>query len=351
MVKRALITGITGQDGAYLSKFLLDKGYEVYGTYRRSSSPNFWRLQFLDIFDKIQFIPADLIDMSSLMEGIKISDPNEVYNLAAQSFVGVSFETPIGTGMISGLAVTSILEAIRNFNSKIKFYQASTSEMFGKQTEVPQTENTPFQPASPYATSKLYGYWVARNYREAYDMFVCNGILFNHESPLRGLEFVTRKISNSVAKIHLGLQKEVLLGNLESKRDWGYAPEYVDCMWRMLQKGKPDDYVIATNSTHSVREFVEKAFKILDLDYKKFVKQDKRFFRPLEVDLLKGDYSKAEKDLKWKPSTDFETLVKTMVESDLEQWQKWKKGEKFAWDAPNYFDESRLMGSKRQLDL
>ncbi len=351
MVKRALVTGITGQDGAYLSKFLLDKGYEVYGTYRRSSSPNFWRLQFLDVFDKINFIPADLIDLSSMMEGIKISEPDEIYNLAAQSFVGVSFETPIGTGMASGIAVTSLLEAIRNFDPKIKFYQASTSEMFGRQDIVPQNENTPFKPASPYAAAKLYGYWVVKNYREAYGMFTCNGILFNHESPLRGLEFVTRKISNSVAKIYLGLQNEILLGNLESKRDWGYAPEYVECMWKMLQQNNPDDYVVATNSTHSVREFVEAAFKILDLDYKKFVKQDKRFFRPLEVDLLKGDYSKAEEVLKWKPSTNFETLVKIMVEKDLEQWQKWKKGEKFAWDAPYYFDEAKLVGSKRQLDL
>ena len=351
MSKRVLITGITGQDGAYLSKFLLDKGYEVYGIYRRSSSPNFWRLQFLDVFDKIQYMPADLMDFSSLIEAIKTSDPEEVYNLAAQSFVGISFETPIGTGLISGLGVTSILEAIRNFNSKIRFYQASTSEMFGQEKTSPQNENTPFKPASPYAAAKLYGFWVTRNYREVYDMFACNGILFNHESPLRGLEFVTRKVSNAVAKIYLGLQKEILIGNLDAKRDWGYAPEFVDCMWRMLQHDTPDDYVVATNSSHTVKEFVEEAFGVANLDYSKYVIQDKRFFRPLEVDTLRGDYSKAEKELGWKPKTDFKKLVKIMVESDIEQWKKWEKGEKFAWDAPYYFNESKLVTTKRQLDL
>ena len=351
MSKRALITGITGQDGAYLSKFLLEKGYEVYGTYRRSSTPNFWRLQSLGIFDKVQFFSADLIDSSSILEAIKLSDPQEVYNLAAQSFVGISFETPIGTGIVSGLGVTSILENIRNFNPKIRFYQASTSEMFGRETSTPQNETTPFKPASPYAAAKLYGYWVTENYRNAYDMFACNGILFNHESPTRGLEFVTRKISNSVAKIFLGLQKEILLGNLDSKRDWGYAPEYVESMWMILHHNKPGDYVIATNSSHSVKEFLEESFKIVDLDYKKYVKQDKRFFRPLEVDVLKGDYSKAEKELGWKPKTDFKKLVKIMVDADIEKWQKWQKGEKFAWDAPFYFDESMLMGSKPQMDV
>lgn len=350
MSKRALITGITGQDGAYLSKFLLEKGYEVYGMYRRSSSPNFWRLQYLEIFDKLQYIPGDLADFSSLLEAIKVSDPQEIYNLAAQSFVGISFETPLGTGIVSGLAVTSMLECIRNSNQKIRFYQASTSEMFGRERSIPQNESTPFRPASPYAAAKLYGYWVTQNYREAYDMFTCNGILFNHESSLRGLEFVTRKISNSVAKIYLGLQKELLLGNLDSKRDWGYAPEYVECMWSMLQKNNPDDYVVATNSSHTVREFAEEAFKIVDLDYKKFVKQDKRFFRPLEVDYLMGDYSKAEKILNWKPKTDFKNLVKIMVENDIQQWQRWQKGEKFAWDAPYYFDEAKL-ASKSHLDV
>lgn len=351
MSKRVLITGTTGQDGAYLSKFLIDKGYEVYGTYRRSSTPNFWRLQFLDVFDKVQYIAADLMDLSSLLDAVKVVDPDEIYNLAAQSFVGISFETPIGTGIVSGLGVTSLLEVIRNFNPDIKFYQASTSEMFGREITTPQNENTPFKPASPYAAAKLYGYWVTQNYRDGYGIFACNGILFNHESPLRGLEFVTRKISNSVAKIYLGLEKEILIGNLESKRDWGYAPEYVESMWLMLQQKAPDDYVIATNSSHSVRDFLEESFKVVDLDYQKFIKQDERFFRPLEVDSLKGNYTKAEKKLNWKPKTDFKSLVKIMVEADIDRWQRWLKGEKFPWDAPFYFDESKLVSSKRQLDL
>jgi GDPmannose 4,6-dehydratase len=351
MTKRALITGITGQDGAYLSKLLLEKGYEVYGTYRRSSSPNFWRLQFLGVFDKIKFISADLIDLSSLMEAITTSRPDEVYNLAAQSFVGASFEQPIATGLVSGLGVTAILEAIRTIDPKIKFYQASTSEMFGREKSVPQGETTPFKPASPYAAAKLYGYWITKIYREGYGIFSCNGILFNHESPLRGLEFVTRKVSNAVAKIHLGLQNEILLGNLDPKRDWGYAPEYVECMWKMLQHKAPDDYVVATNTTHTVRELVEEAFKIVDLDYRKFVKKDKRFFRPVEVEHLQGNHSMATKKLHWKPKTDFKTLIKIMVENDIELWQKWKRGEKFAWDAPYYFDESKLIIGKPRFDL
>lgn len=343
MSRTALITGITGQDGSYLSKFLLDKGYQVYGTYRRSSSPNFWRLQYLETFDKINFIAADLIDNTSLNEAIKISNPDEIYNLAAQSFVGASFETPLGTGIVSGLGVTSILEGIRNFNPEIKFYQASTSEMFGKETTIPQNEDTSFKPQSPYAAAKLYGFWITQNYRDAYDIFAANGILFNHESPLRGLEFVTRKISNSVAKIHLGLQKELVLGNIDSKRDWGFAPEYVECMWKILQNDKPDDFVVATNETHSVKEFVKEAFDVIKLNYEDYVKQDKKFFRPLEVDLLKGDYSKAEKELDWKPRTLFKDLVKIMVNNDIKQWEKWQKGEHFAWDAPLYFDESKLI--------
>ncbi len=351
MTKKALITGITGQDGAYLAKFLISKGYIVYGTYRRSASPNFWRLQSLDVFDKINYISADLIDPSSLVEAIKIAKPDELYNLAAQSFVGASFEQPTGTGLISGLGVCHILEAIRNIDPGIKFYQASTSEMFGREKTVPQNENTPFKPASPYSAAKLYGYWITRIYREGYKMFASNGILFNHESPLRGLEFVTRKISNAVAKIHLGLQSELSLGNLDSKRDWGYAPEYVECMWKMLQAKTPDDYVVASNSTHTVREFVEEAFGVVGLDYKKYVKQDPRFFRPLEVDLLQGDYSKAEKELGWRPKTDFKALVKIMVEEDIERWKSWKKGDKFAWDAPFYFEEVWLSKGKRSLDI
>jgi GDPmannose 4,6-dehydratase len=346
MTKKALITGITGQDGAYLSKLLLEKGYKVYGTYRRTSTPNFWRLQFLNVVDKINYIVVDLVDSSSIFEAIKISEPDEVYNLAAQSFVGASFENPIATGMVSGLGVTSILEAIRNLNKEIKFYQASTSEMFGSEKTIPQNESTTFKPASPYAASKVYGYWITQNYRDAYGIFSSNGILFNHESPIRGLEFITRKVSNAVAKIHLGLQKEIVIGNLESKRDWGYAPEYVECMWKILQHDTPDDYVVATNTTHSVREFVEEAFKIVDLDFNNYVKQDKKFFRPLEVELLKGDYSKAEKELGWKPITDFKKLVKIMVEKDIELWQKWERGEKFAWDAPYHLDESKVISTR-----
>ena len=345
MKKRALITGITGQDGAYLAKFLLDKdkGYEVFGIYRRLSTPNFWRLQYLDIFDKVNLIPADLLDMGSLTEAISISQPDEVYHLAAQSFVGASFEQPIATGEVTGLGVTRILEAIRQLNPKIKFYQASTSELYGRNDLAIQTEDTPFRPSSPYAAAKLYGYWVTRVYRDGYGLFACNGILFNHESPLRGLEFVTRKISNAVAKIALGLEKELKLGNLEAKRDWGYAPEYVESMWLMLQQDEPDDYVIATNESHSVREYVEKAFAIIGLDWEKYVKSDQRYFRPLDVNSLQGDYSKARQKLGWEPKVVFNQLVGIMVREDIARWEKWQKGERFPWDAPNYPSEANIL--------
>ncbi|OGN90482.1 MAG: GDP-mannose 4,6-dehydratase [Chloroflexi bacterium RBG_13_48_17] len=342
-MKKTLITGITGQDGAYLAKFLLDKGYEVYGIYRRLSTPNFWRLQSLDVFEKVNLIPADLVDSASVLEAIKISEPDEIYHLAAQSFVGASFEQPIGTGEITGLGVTRTLEAMRQVNPKIKFYQASTSELFGETTNSPQNEDTPFCPRSPYSAAKLYGYWITRMYREAYGLFACNGILFNHESPLRGLEFVTRKISNGAAKIKLGIAKELHLGNLEAKRDWGYAPEYVQSMWQMLQQDEPGDYVIATNEMHSVEEFVKAAFSALDLDWQKYVKVDKRFFRPLDVNMLKGDYSRAKKKLGWEPKVKFDKLVEIMVKSDLDRWQAWLKGERFPWDAPNYPDEARII--------
>ena len=343
-MKRALITGITGQDGAYLAKFLLKRRYEVYGTYRRLSSPNFWRLQYLGIFDKINLIPVDLTDTSSILEAIKVAEPDEVYHLAAQSFVGASFETPIATGDVSGLAVTRILEVIRQVNPEIKFYQASTSELYGNsRSEGLLNEETQFRPASPYAAAKLYGYWITRIYREAYGIFAVNGILFNHESPLRGLEFVTRKISNAVAKIALGLEKELRLGNLEAKRDWGYAPEYVESMWLMLQQDEPDDYVIATGEAHSVREFCEIAFDIAGLDWKEYVKVDKRFMRPLDVNYLCGDYSKAKKKLGWKPRTMFKQLVKIMVKEDLNRWERWLNGEKFPWDAPNYPSEAKIL--------
>ncbi len=349
-MKKALITGITGQDGAYLAKFLLDKGYRVFGTFRRLSTPNFWRLQYLDIFEKVELIPADLIDASSIVEAIRVSEPDEVYHLAAQSFVGASFEQPVGAGEITGLGVTRILEAIRDINPKIKFYQASTSELYGSGNLEPQTEDTLFQPASPYSAAKLYGYWVTRIYREGYNIFACNGILFNHESPLRGLEFVTRKISNTVAKIALGLEKEIRLGNLEAKRDWGYAPEYVESMWLMLQQNEPDDYVVATNEAHSVKELVERAFSIAGLDWEKYVKADERFLRPLDVNFLQGDYFKAKQKLRWEPKVRFDELVEIMVGEDINRWERWQKGERFPWDAPNYPNENNLISRKYKVD-
>ena len=317
MRKRALITGITGQDGAYLARFLLEKDYEVFGTYRRLSTPNFWRLQYLDIFDKVNLVPADLLDAASLVEALKLSQPDEVYHLAAQSFVGASFEQPIGTGESTGLGVTRLLEAVRQSGISTKIYQASTSELFGNGSMLPQNEQTPFNPVSPYAAAKLYGCFITKIYREGYGMFACNGILFNHESPLRGLEFVTRKVSNSVAKIALGLEKELVLGNLEAKRDWGYAPEFVESMWLILQQEKPDDYVIATGETHSVREFLEEAFSYVNLDWQKHVVVDPKYFRPAEVDLLLGDPAKARRDLGWQPKVGFKDLVRLMVDADL----------------------------------
>ena len=343
MGKRALITGVTGQDGSYLAKLLLEKGYRVFGTYRRLSTPNFWRLQYLGIFDSVELIPIDLIDSSSIIEAIELSQPEEVYHLAAQSFVGASFGQPLGAGEITGLGVVQVLEAIRHINSKIKFYNASTSELFGNSASEVQAMETPFEPASPYAAAKLYGHWMARIYREAYEIFACNGILFNHESPLRGLEFVTRKISNTAAQIALGLADKLELGNLEAKRDWGYAPEYVESMWLILQQEKSDDYIVATGESHSVKEFVELAFRTVGLDYKKYVKVDERFLRPLDVGALKGDYSKAKRILGWEPRTKFAELVEIMVKEDLERWKRWLNGERFPWDAPSYPSENRIL--------
>lgn len=349
MGRTALITGITGQDGAYLSRFLLSKGYEVYGVYRRLSSPNFWRLQYLDIFEKVNLIPADLIDMGSLLDALNTSKPDEVYHLAAQSFVGASFEQPVGTGEITGLGVSRILEAIRQHNPSIKFYQASTSELYGSGHSSTLDESSPFRPTSPYATAKLYGYWMTKIYRSGFDLFACNGILFNHESPIRGLEFVTRKISNAVAKCALGMQKELRLGNLEAKRDWGYAPEYVESMWLMLQQKESDDYVVATNDSHSVREFVEKAFGFVGLDWQKYVTTDEKFLRPLDIGFLRGDFSKIKK-LGWSPKTKFEELVKIMVEEDLNRWKRWQNGERFPWDAFNYPGEDRIVSKYQKKD-
>lgn len=348
-MKRALITGITGQDGTYLAKFLLKKKYEVYGTFRRVSTPNYWRLQTMDIFDKVQLIPADLLDLSSILEAIKISKPDEVYNLGAQSFVGASFVQPIGTSEITGLGVTRILEAIRQNNNDIKFYQASSSEMFGSSIKKTQSEEAPFIPQSPYAVAKIYGHLMTSLYRDAYKIFACNGILFNHESPLRGLEFVTRKISNHVAKIKLNLEKTLKLGNIKSKRDWGYAPEYVESMWLMLQHDEPDDYVIATNEMHSVQEFVKLAFEIVNLDWEEHVVIDPRFIRPLDVSYLQGDYAKAEREIGWKPKVKFKELVKIMVDSDLKKWKMWLNGERFPWDAPNYPDELSIITRTKRI--
>jgi len=340
---KALITGITGQDGSYLASFLLGKGYKVYGTYRRLSTPNFWRLQYLDIFDKVKLISTDLVDSGSIAEAIIISEPDEIYHLAAQSFVGASFGQPIASGKITGLGTTRVLETIRQVNPSIKFYQASTSELYGRCNQAPQNEDVPFEPASPYAAAKLYGHWMTRIYRRGYKIFACNGILFNHESPLRGLEFVTRKISNSVAKIALGIEKELTLGNLEAKRDWGYSPEYVESMWLMLQQKEPDDYVVATGETHSVKEFAEKAFAVVNLDWQKYVKVDRKFFRPLDIDLLEGDYSKAKRVLGWEPKTRFTKLVEIMVREDINRWERWQRGEHFSWDAPNYSTEEHIL--------
>lgn len=349
-MKKALITGITGQDGAYLAKFLLEKGYKVYGIYRRLSTPNFWRLQYLDIFDKVNLIPADLIDSASIAEAITTSRPEEIYHLAAQSFVGTSFEQPICSGEVTGLGVTRILEEIRQIDPKIKFYQASTSELYGSGHIKPQNENSKFQPSSPYAASKLYGYWITKIYREGYGIFAVNGILFNHESPLRGLEFVTRKISNAVAKIVLGLEKELNLGNITTKRDWGYAREYVESMWLMLQQNKPDDFVIATGETHLVEEFLDEAFKIVNLKWQKYVKVNKTFMRPLDVELLCGDYSKAKRILHWHPRTKFRDLVRIMVEEDINRWRRYLKGEHFPWDAATYPHENKILSRQYRLD-
>jgi GDPmannose 4,6-dehydratase len=336
MRKKALITGITGQDAAYLAKFLLGKGYGVFGTFRRVSSPNFWRLQCLGIFKNVKLLPVELADSGSIFEAVTISKPDEIYHLAAQSFVGTSFNQPIATADVTGLAVARFLEAVRHADRKIKFYQASTSELYGNGNKSILTEASSFNPTSPYAAAKLYGYWMTKIYREGYGIFAVNGILFNHESPLRGMEFVTRKISNAVAKIALGLEKELRLGNLDARRDWGYSPDYVESMWMMLQQKEPDDYVIATGEAHSVKEFVELAFREAGLNWKKYVKVDKRLLRPVDTNYLCGDFTKAKKKLGWKPKVTFEELVALMVREDLMRWRQWQKGEQFPWDAANY---------------
>lgn len=340
-MKKALITGITGQDGSYLAEFLLKKGYEVHGLIRRSSTFNTDRIDHLYRDPHLNGVKlflhyGDLSDGSNIAKLIEQIKPNEIYHLGAQSHVKVSFDMPVYTGDVTGLGTLRILEAIRDSGVKTKFYQASSSEMFGKVRETPQTENTPFYPRSPYGCAKVYAYWITKNYRESYGIFTCNGILFNHESPRRGETFVTKKITKGLVRIKLGLDKKLYLGNLEAKRDWGYAKDYVECMWKMLQQEKPDDYVVSTGETHSVREFVEEACKVLGIDLiwkgkgidekgidkktgKTIVEIDPIYFRPAEVDLLVGDCSKANKILKWKPRTKFSEIVKLMVEFDLKK--------------------------------
>lgn len=317
---RVLVTGITGQDGSYLAEFLLDKGYEVYGMVRRSSVENFNRIEH--IRDKLKFVQADLLDQLSIIDAIKESRPDEIYNLGAMSFVPISWKQPVLTGEFTGLGVTRMLEAARHMNRNVKFYQASSSEMFGKVREIPQNEKTPFYPCSPYGVAKVYGHYMTVNYRESYDMFACSGILFNHESPRRGLEFVTKKVTYGAAKIKLGLADSLYLGNLDAKRDWGYAKDYIEAMWLMLQQNTPEDYVISTGETHSVKEWVEASFQCLDLDWGKYVKIDKSFTRPVDVELLVGDSSKAEKKLGWKTKVNFNELVKIMVEYDYNYLKK-----------------------------
>ena len=316
-MKRALITGINGMDGSHLADFLLEKGYNVLGMERRSSSKN--RTNTLHLEDKITFLNGDLTDQNSLLRCLKESNPDEVYNLASQSFVGESWNTPEQTGDVTGLGVLRMLEAIREYEKPIKFYQASTSEMFGRMVENPAKETTPFYPRSPYGVAKLYGHWITKNYRESYGMFNCSGILFNHESERRGIEFVTRKISDGVARIHLGIQDKILLGNLDAKRDWGYAPDYVRSMWMMLQQDKPDDYVVATSVAHSIREFLDIAFKQIGItDWDKYILQDERYMRPAEVAVLCGDSTKTRENLGWKPFVTFEEMVSKMVANDID---------------------------------
>jgi GDPmannose 4,6-dehydratase len=311
----AIITGITGQDGSYLAEYLLEKGYEVIGMVRRSSTVTFERIQHIQ--EKVKLIQGDLHDQSSLVGVIERFRPVEVYNLAAQSFVPTSWNQPVLTGEVTALGVTRLLEAIRIVNPETRFYQASSSEMFGKVKEVPQTENTPFYPRSPYGIAKVYGHWITVNYRESYDIFAVSGILFNHESPRRGLEFVTRKVSNGVARIKLGLSKELRLGNLEARRDWGFAGDYVDAMWRMLQTDTPQDFVVGTGQTHAVRKLCEIAFNYVGLDYRDFVVQDQEYYRPAEVDLLVADPIKVKRELGWQPKFSFKDLIHMMVEADL----------------------------------
>ncbi len=330
-MKKALITGISGQDGSYLAELLLEKGYEVYGIIRRSSSFNTGRIDHIyqdphERGARLKLIYGDLNDSSSLNRILRDVQPDEIYNLGAQSHVRVSFDIPEYTAEITGLGAVRLLESIRETGIPTKLYQASSSEMYGKVMEIPQSEETPFYPRSPYGCAKVYAYWISRNYRESYDMFVCNGILFNHESPRRGETFVTRKITRAVARIKAGIQKKLYLGNLDAQRDWGYAPDYVEAMWMMMQQETPDDYVIATGETHTVREFLEEAFTLAGLDWEKYVEIDSKYFRPAEVDLLIGDAAKARQQLGWEPKVTFKELVKIMVAADIDLLERQMSG-------------------------
>ncbi|MDT3428099.1 GDPmannose 4,6-dehydratase [Paenibacillus forsythiae] len=320
MTKQALITGITGQDGSYLAELLLSKGYKVFGLRRRTSMPIMENIDHIK--NEIEFIDGDLLDQGSLINAVRISNPDEVYNLAAQSFVATSWIQPVATGQATGIGVTNMLEAVRLVKPEARFYQASSSEMFGKVVETPQKETTPFYPRSPYGVAKVYGHWITVNYRESYNMYACSGILFNHESPRRGIEFVTRKVSDAVARIKLGLQNELRMGNLDAKRDWGFAGDYVKAMWLMLQQDKADDYVISTGETHTIEELVEVAFSHVGLNWRDYVVVDQKFVRPAEVDLLLGNCTKANEKLGWELEVGFEELVKMMVDSDLERLSK-----------------------------
>jgi GDPmannose 4,6-dehydratase len=317
-----LITGITGQDGAYLARLLLDKGYKVYGLLARRSTSTLWRLEYLEIAKQVELLEGDMADLSSLIRAINMAKPVEIYNLAAQSFVGISWDQPILTAQVTGIGVLNMLEAIRLTNSNIRFYQASTSEMFGYIQEPIQSETTPFHPRSPYGVAKLYGHWITVNYRESYGMFACSGILFNHESPLRGIEFVTRKVTDAVARIKLGKQAKLHLGNIDAKRDWGFAGDYVEAMWLMLQQKEPDDYVVATGYTTTVREMCKIAFEFVGLHYEDYVLQDPKFYRPAEVDILLGNPEKANTKMGWKAKTSLEQLIHMMVDADLNRVRK-----------------------------
>lgn len=348
-MKTALITGITGQDGSYLAQFLLEKGYRVYGSFRRSSTPNFWRLNYLDIFDRIKFIPMDLTDHGSIVDALLLAQPDEIYHLAAQSFVEASFQTPVSTAQMTGVSVVALLEAIRAVTPDCRFYFAATSEMFGgdhSRLVTKLDEESPFRPVSPYAAAKLFGFWSTETYRRAYNLFACSGILFNHESPIRGLEFVTRKIANEVARVALGISREIRLGNITAERDWGYAPEYVKAMWMMLQAEVPRNYVVATGESHSVREFLDLACAETNIRPEPYLKIDKLLTRPIDVPSLLGNPSRIAQDLRWHARTDFHQLVQIMVCEEVRRWERYLKGEMFPWDVPGY--PHRREGLKRR---